>query len=181
MKKNEGHSLESVAISVAFFAIVVCALAAHGDSLSGGPASVGTSQASTQNSSSAITKSQSAADTDSNSQSGGSVRASSNSGFADSARSAATVAGKSLAGPMKTNFDKSRSKSTRRSSGIGRSSAWMTKEVNAIAKPKRRYVRKGSKHVARTRRNNKSWKVVDYNWSDKTKMTSYVKGNNLAR
>lgn len=192
MKGTEGHSLQSVAISVAFFAVVVCSLAAHGDSLSGGPVNVGTSQASTQNSSGATSQSQSAAETDGTTQSGGSDRASSNSGFADSAHSAATVSGTPLAGPplrtpvaatTKTYAGKTAVRSTSRGRGIGKSSAWMSSEINSFVKPQRRYVRKGSKRylAAKSRRANKSWKVVNYNWSDRTKKTSYVKGNNLAR
>jgi hypothetical protein len=194
MKRTELHSLESVAVSVAFFAAVVCTLAANGDSLSGGPANFGSSQASTEQSTSASAQSQSEAVTNRSSQAGGSVQADSNSGFTDKTHSEATVLNTELKGvPLggtsvsTTSTRPTANKTyTRKSggSGIGKSSAWMTHEINGIAKPQRRVVKRSSKRQiasARRSRRGKSWKVVNYNWSNGSRKTSYVKGSNLAR
>lgn len=148
---SKGHSLESVVVSLAFFAIVVCALAAYGDSLSGGPAGVAsTSQATTQNESHSTTQSSTEANFNTNPQ---------------------TIA------PVKTTPSK---KSVSRSH---RSSAWLTREINSIAKPQRRVVRRASNRriasAMKTRRASKKWKVVD--WRNGTTKTSYVKGSNLMR
>lgn len=145
------HGLKSVAVSVVFFATVVCALAANGDSLSGGPASVGSSEATTENESQATTQS---------------------SAEGDLKLTTPTIA------PVKTATSK-------KSVGSGRSSAWLTREINSIAKPQRRVVRRVSKkhvaYVTKKRRAGKKWKVVSYDWRNGTKKTSYVKGSNLTR